>query len=102
VKLILSKSAKVKGKIKVGGDKSITHRALIIGSIADGITILKDYSKCEDCMTTLEIMKNLGVNILKNKATIRIEGKGLRGLKEPLDVLDCKNSGWQAKISSQY
>jgi len=100
VKLILSKSAKVKGKIKVGGDKSITHRALIIGSIADGITILKDYSKCEDCMTTLEIMKNLGVNILKNKATIRIEGKGLRGLKEPLDVLDCKNSGTSMRLLS--
>jgi len=100
VKLILSKSPKVKGEIKVGGDKSITHRALIIGSIADGITTIKDYSKCEDCMTTLEIMKNLGVNILKNKATIRIEGKGLHGLKEPLDVLDCRNSGTSMRLLS--
>jgi 3-phosphoshikimate 1-carboxyvinyltransferase len=100
VKLILSKSNKVKGEIKVGGDKSITHRAFIIGSIAKGITTLKDYSKCEDCMTTLEIMKKLGVNILKNKATIKIEGKGLHGLTEPLDVLDCRNSGTSMRLLS--
>jgi 3-phosphoshikimate 1-carboxyvinyltransferase len=100
VKLILSKSTKVKGEIKVGGDKSITHRALIIGSIAKGITTLKDYSRCEDCMTTLEIMKKLGVNILKNKATIKIEGKGLRGLREPVDVLDCRNSGTSMRLLS--
>jgi 3-phosphoshikimate 1-carboxyvinyltransferase len=100
VKLILSKSSKIKGEIEVGGDKSITHRALIIGSIAEGITTLKNYSKCEDCMTTLEIMKKLGINILKNKATIRIEGKGLRGLKEPLDILSCRNSGTSMRLLS--
>ena len=100
MKLILSKSPKVKGEIKIGGDKSITHRGLIIGSIAEGITTLKDYSKCEDCMTTLEIMKKLGVNILKNKATIRIEGKGLKELKEPNDILDCKNSGTSMRLLS--
>ncbi len=98
MKLILSKCPKVKGEIKVGGDKSITHRGLIIGSIAEGITILRDYSKCEDCMSTLEIMKKLGINILKNKATIRIEGKGLNGLKEPGDVLNCKNSGTSMRL----
>jgi 3-phosphoshikimate 1-carboxyvinyltransferase len=100
VRLILSESTKVKGEIKVGGDKSITHRALIIGSIAEGITTLKDYSQCEDCMTTLEIMKKLGINILKNKATIKIEGKGLHGLTEPLDVLNCKNSGTSMRLLS--
>jgi len=100
VKLILSKASKIRGEIKVGGDKSITHRGLIVGSIAEGITILKDYSTCDDCMATLEIMKKLGVNILKNKSTIRIEGKGLRGLKEPSDILDCKNSGTSMRLLS--
>jgi len=100
VKLILSKSPKVKGEIKVGGDKSITHRGLIIGSIAEGITTLKDYSKCDDCMATLEIMKKLGISILKNKSTIRIEGKGLHGLNEPDDILDCKNSGTSMRLLS--
>jgi 3-phosphoshikimate 1-carboxyvinyltransferase len=100
VKLILSKTSKIKGEIKVGGDKSITHRGLIIGSIAKGVTTLKDCSTCEDCMATLEIMKKLGVNILKNKVTIRIEGKGLGGLKEPNDILDCKNSGTSMRLLS--
>ncbi len=100
MKLILSKSSKIRGEIKVGGDKSITHRGLIVGSIAEGITILKGYSTCDDCMATMEIMKKLGINILKNKATIRIEGKGLHGLKEPSNVLDCKNSGTSMRLLS--
>lgn len=100
MKLILSKTAKVKGEIKVGGDKSITHRGLILGSIAEGTTILKDYSKGKDCMSTLEIMKKLGVSILKNESQIRIEGKGLNGLKEPRGVLDCGNSGTSMRLIS--
>jgi 3-phosphoshikimate 1-carboxyvinyltransferase len=100
VKLILSKTSKINGEIKVSGDKSITHRGLIVGSISEGITILKDYSTCDDCMATMEIMKKLGINILKNKATIRIEGTGLHGLKEPGDVLDCKNSGTSMRLLS--
>jgi len=98
VKLILSKCSRIKANIKVGGDKSLTHRGLIIGSISKGITTLRDYSKCEDCMATLEIMKKLGIPILKNKSTIRIEGKGLNGLSEPADVLDCKNSGTSMRL----
>jgi len=100
VKLILSKSSKVKGEIKVGGDKSITHRALILGSIAEGTTTLKDYSKCDDCMSTLEIMKKLGITILRNEARVRIEGKGLNGLKESTDVLNCNNSGTSMRLLS--
>jgi 3-phosphoshikimate 1-carboxyvinyltransferase len=98
VKLILSKCSKIEANIKVSGDKSLTHRGLIIGSISKGITTLRDYSKCEDCMATLEIMKKLGIPILKNKSTIRIEGKGLNGLSEPADVLDCKNSGTSMRL----
>ena len=100
MKLTLSKASKISGEIKVSGDKSITHRGLIVGSISEGITILKDYSTCDDCMATMEIMKKLGINILKNKATIRIEGKGLRGLKEPDGVLDCRNSGTSMRLLS--
>jgi 3-phosphoshikimate 1-carboxyvinyltransferase len=100
VKLILSKTSKAREEIKVGGDKSITHRALILGSIAEGTTTLKGYSKCDDCMSTLEIMKKLGITILRNEARIRIEGKGLKGLKEPNDVLNCNNSGTSMRLLS--
>lgn len=100
MKLILSKSPKVKGEIKVGGDKSITHRGIILGSIAEGTTILKDYSKCDDCMSTLGIMKKLGITILKNESLIRIEGQGLNGLKEPSDILNCNNSGTSIRLLS--
>ncbi len=100
MKLILSKSSKIRGEIKVGGDKSITHRGLILGSIAEGTTILKDYSKCDDCMSTLGIIKKLGITILKNESVIRIEGQGLNGLKEPTDILNCNNSGTSMRLLS--
>lgn len=100
MKLILSESSEISGEITVGGDKSITHRGLILGSIAEGLTILRDYSKCEDCMSTLKIMKKLGVKISKNEKQIGIEGKGLKGLKEPTDVLNCNNSGTSMRLIS--
>jgi 3-phosphoshikimate 1-carboxyvinyltransferase len=100
VKLILSKSPKVKGEIEVSGDKSITHRALILGSIAEGTTTLKGYSKCNDCTSTLEIMRKLGITIIRNEAYVKIEGKGLNGLKEPNEVLSCNNSGTSMRLIS--
>ncbi len=100
MKLILSKASKIKGEIKVGGDKSITHRGLILGSIAKGVTMLTNYSKCDDCMSTLEIMKKLGITITKKESLVRIEGKGVKGLKEPVDVLNCNNSGTSMRLLS--
>ncbi|MEO0293260.1 MAG: 3-phosphoshikimate 1-carboxyvinyltransferase [candidate division WOR-3 bacterium] len=98
MKLILSKSPKIKGKIRVSGDKSITHRGLIIGSIAEGKTILRNYSTCEDCYSTLEIMKELGVQIKEDNKVLEIEGKGLTGLAEPSNILDCRNSGTSMRL----
>jgi 3-phosphoshikimate 1-carboxyvinyltransferase len=100
VKLILSKASKINGNIKVSGDKSITHRGLILGSIAEGTTTLHNYSKCDDCMSTLEIMEKLGINIIKKESLIKIEGKGLKGLKEPACVLNCNNSGTSMRLLS--
>jgi 3-phosphoshikimate 1-carboxyvinyltransferase len=98
MKLLLRKCISPKGEIKMGGDKSITHRGLIIGAIAQGKTVVHGYSRCADCMATLEIFKQLGISIKDSGSTISIEGKGLDGFVEPDDVLDCKNSGTTMRL----
>ena len=94
----LMKCSAPRGEIKVNGDKSITHRGLIIGSIAEGITLLRGYSTSADCMSTLKILKGLGVKIMEFESTIFIQGKGLCSLTEPEDVLDCENSGTTMRL----
>lgn len=98
MKLLLRKCISPKGEIKMGGDKSMTHRGLIIGAIAQGKTVVHGYSRCADCMATLKIFKQLGISVKESGATISIEGKGLDGFVEPDDVLDCKNSGTTMRL----
>ncbi|MEO0129576.1 MAG: 3-phosphoshikimate 1-carboxyvinyltransferase [candidate division WOR-3 bacterium] len=88
----------ISGKISVGGDKSITHRSLILGSIARGRTEIINYSSGKDCISTLNCLKSLGVEINLSKRKISIEGKGLKGLKEPENILDCENSGTTMRL----
>jgi 3-phosphoshikimate 1-carboxyvinyltransferase len=96
--LLLKKCASVRGEIRVGGDKSMTHRALIVGAVAEGKTFLHGYSKCADCMATLNVLKKLGIIIEETESTVTIHGRGLNGLTEPEDVLDCENSGTTMRL----
>jgi len=84
---------KVKKIIKVPGDKSISHRSLIFSSIAKGPSVIKNLLKADDVLHTLNILRNLGVNIIENKNEIIVYGCGKEGLKEPQVVLDTGNSG---------
>ena len=85
----------LKGKVKVPGDKSISHRALIIGSIAKGETTIEGFLYSEDPLSTADCLRKLGVNIPKiiKDEPFTISGIGLDGLKEPKEILNCGNSG---------
>ncbi len=83
------------------GDKSITHRAIILGSLARGRTVVKGYLPSEDCLHTASAFRLMGISIEEGKKPgdpLRIEGKGLRGLSEPPAVLDLGNSGTALRL----
>lgn len=89
----------LRGSLSVPGDKSISHRAVMLGSIADGVTEVEGFLEGEDNLATIEAFKNMGVGIKKkSNGTIVIHGVGLNGLKEPDDVIDAKNSGTTTRL----
>ncbi|MBM7645282.1 3-phosphoshikimate 1-carboxyvinyltransferase [Scopulibacillus daqui] len=89
---------KIQGKIKVPGDKSISHRAVLLGSIAEGKTKIDGFLMGDDCLHTMQIMRQLGVRIEKDGESLIIEGNGIDGLSEPADVLDVGNSGTAMRL----
>ncbi len=99
MELVLEKVSKLKGNIFVPGDKSISHRSLILGSIAQGETQISNFLNSLDCLKTLECMQALGVEIeLGKNNSVRLKGKGLYGLQEPKDILDVGNSGTTIRL----
>jgi 3-phosphoshikimate 1-carboxyvinyltransferase len=97
-KITLSKSAGIRGDITVPGDKSITHRAVIFGSIAKGVTRVKGFLSGEDNLRTIDAFKMMGVDVKTDKDELLITGAGLHGLKEPDDVIYAGNSGTTARL----
>ncbi|KPK25496.1 MAG: 3-phosphoshikimate 1-carboxyvinyltransferase, partial [Nitrospira bacterium SG8_3] len=81
----------LRGTVSVPGDKSITHRALILGALAQGQTRIIGYSKGEDCLNTLRAVRELGAVVQEIPEGLEVTGKGLWGLQEPSNVLDCGN-----------
>lgn len=89
----------LQGEVEVPGDKSISHRALMIGAIAEGETVIENFLAGEDCLATLACLRALGVAITGPEAgRVRVEGRGLHGLTEPADILDAKNSGTTMRL----
>jgi 3-phosphoshikimate 1-carboxyvinyltransferase len=92
-------SALSSGTVTVPGDKSISHRALMLGSIADGVTSIEGFLAGEDCLATLSALRQMGVRIEQESTThLRIHGAGLRGLKPPSTALDLGNSGTAMRL----
>jgi 3-phosphoshikimate 1-carboxyvinyltransferase len=90
---------RLSGEARVPGDKSVSHRAALLGAIAEGVTEVQGYLEAEDCLRTLAAIQALGVEVTrKGPGHYRIAGVGLRGLQEPDDVLDCGNSGTTARL----
>lgn len=89
----------LKGRCSVPGDKSISHRAVIFSSIAEGRSHIRNFLDGHDCRATMDIMRAMGVTIDEvSGAQLEIQGVGLDGLREPGDVLDCDNSGTTMRL----
>jgi 3-phosphoshikimate 1-carboxyvinyltransferase len=84
---------KLQGEITVPGDKSITHRAIILAAIAEGESKIHGWLPSEDCRRTLNAVRAMGVSVKESGATLCVDGRGLSSLKEPGDFIDCGNSG---------
>lgn len=88
------------GTIRVPGDKSISHRSIIFGSIAKGQTIVQDILRGEDVLSTIQVFRDLGVSIEDDGEVIRIQGRGFHGLSAPENPLDMGNSGTSMRLIS--
>ncbi len=106
----IEQSGPLKGDITPPPDKSISHRAVIISSLAEGRSSIKNFLHAEDSMRTLEAFKQMGVDIketegsrdqgVKGSKNLVVNGKGLNGLKEPENIIDCGNSGTTMRLLS--
>lgn len=90
----------LRGELSVPGDKSISHRAVMLGSLAKGTTEIRGFLSGADCLSTISCFRALGVRILQEKDHVTVSGRGLRGLRKPEAVLDCGNSGTTMRLIS--
>ena len=97
---LTSNSGPLKGSIKVPGDKSISHRSIMLGSIAEGVTRVSGFLEGEDSLATLNAFRDMGVQIERNGSNVVIHGVGMRGLKEPKNPLNLGNSGTSIRLMS--
>lgn len=96
--VIVHPCKEIRGATSIPGDKSISHRALMFASIAEGISVIHNLLEGHDCIATLQVMRSLGVHISLENASWIINGRGRRGLVEPSSILDCKNSGTTIRL----
>lgn len=89
-----------KGEITVPGDKSISHRAVMLGSLAEGTTEVSNFLQGADCLSTIECFRKMGIDIENTPKHILIHGKGLHGLSAPSGILDAGNSGTTTRLIS--
>ncbi|TCN23049.1 3-phosphoshikimate 1-carboxyvinyltransferase [Mesobacillus foraminis] len=91
-------SSSLHGTISVPGDKSISHRAVMFGSIAGGVTTVENFLPGEDCLSTIACFRKLGVTIRQDGTRVTVNGAGLEGLQEPDGILDVGNSGTTIRL----
>jgi len=91
--LIINKSKPLIGNLKIPGDKSISHRSIILGSLSNGELTVSNFLTSDDCNATISAMRELGAEINVNDNQVHIKGKGLFSLKQPKKIIDAGNSG---------
>jgi len=96
--ITIQPASSVKGEVSVPGDKSISHRSVMLGAIANGVTTVRGFLRGEDNMATMAAFRAMGMRIEDDGETVTIHGKGLHGLKEPEDIIDCGNSGTSIRL----
>lgn len=97
MKLLTAKNG-INGELVLPADKSISHRSIMFGAISKGTTIVNNFLKAEDCLSTIAVFKQLGVRITEKNEQIMIEGKGFEGLTAPSSRLDAGNSGTTMRL----
>ena len=90
----------LRGTLTVSGDKSISHRAVMLGSLATGTTEIEGFLPGEDCLSTIRCFRSMGVQIEQNGSSVKVFGRGLRELTAPAGILDCGNSGTTTRLLS--
>ena len=100
--MIFTRKQSLNGELTVPGDKSISHRSIMLGSLAKGTTEVHGFLQGADCLSSISCFKKMGVSIENNPITniVRIHGLGLHNLKAPADVLDVGNSGTTTRLMS--
>jgi len=99
LQFVVTPSAIRGGTLRVPGDKSISHRALMLGAVAEGETVIDGFLPGADCLATLTALGQLGVGVHRDPENrVRIEGVGLRGLQAPREALDLGNSGTAMRL----
>lgn len=88
----------LKGEVQIPGDKSISHRAVMLGSIARGTTEISHFLSGADCLSTIHCFQKMGIEIEQSKDLVLVHGRGLRGLKAPRGILDTGNSGTTTRL----
>ena len=101
--MIIERAAALRGTVKVPGDKSISHRSVMLGSIAEGTTYVRGFLNSADCQATIACFRKMGIQIEETRDSngervVAIFGKGLRGLTKSPDMLDAMNSGTTTRI----
>ena len=101
--MIIERAAALRGTVKVPGDKSISHRSVMLGSIAEGTTYVRGFLNSADCQATIACFRKMGIRIEElrdsdGERVVAIYGKGLRGLTKSPDMLDAMNSGTTTRL----
>ncbi|WP_332457843.1 3-phosphoshikimate 1-carboxyvinyltransferase [Tumebacillus avium] len=97
--MVIQPAGRVQGEVKVPGDKSISHRAVMFGALADGVTQVRGFLPGADCLSTVDCFRKMGVEVeMLSETELRVKGAGLDGLQEPSDILDVGNSGTTARL----
>ncbi len=94
----LAMPRRLRGTIEVPGDKSISHRSVLFNAVAEGNAVITNFLTGADCLSTIACMRAMGVEVEQDGTTVRVHGRGLRGLQEPREVLDCGNSGTTLRL----
>lgn len=92
--------ASIDARLRVPGDKSISHRAAMFGAIADGTTRIRNFLPATDCLATLDVVRGLGIEVEYGDAEVLVHGRGLNGLSEPARPLECGGSGTTMRLMS--
>lgn len=90
----------LKGELTIPGDKSVSHRSIMLGSLAKGTTRVTNFLEGADCLLTIALFRRMGIEIERSGSIITVHGNGLHGLKKPDGILDCGNSGTTIRLIS--